>query len=243
MIRLLCSLLLISGLPYAQAQSYAPQGQSYAPQGQSYRQDGSRPDFDSGVSAAQAGNYAVAYCIWKPLADQGHVEAQYRLGWLYAKGLGLAVDEASAINWWKQAGEQKHVDALFSLGWAYEHGDGTEKNIALAMKYYLQAASLGQEDAVELLQLMLMRNNKEVMQGIGSILESNPEAIGKLTKIGVAKANIRKGSNKNAKLLRTLKQGDAVVVLGNRSNWLRIWIVEHKQFGWVFKRLVSGFEK
>lgn len=228
MIRLVCFLLLMSSLQQVQAQSY--------------RQSG-RLDFDRGVSAAQVGDYAVAYCIWKPLADVGHAEAQYRLGWLYAKGLGLAVNEASAIYWWGLAADLGHADALFSLGWAYEHGDGIGKDIPKAITYYLQAASHGQEDAVELLQLLLMRNNKEVRKGLGQILKDNPKALGKLSQIEVAKANVRNGSNKNAKLLRTLKKGDALVVLGNKGNWLRIWMVEHQQFGWVFNRLVSGYGK
>jgi len=228
MIRLVCFLLLFSGLQYAQAQHY--------------RQD-NRLDFNQGVTAAQQGNYAQAYCIWKPLADVGHAEAQYRLGWLYAKGLGLAVDEATAIYWWKLAADLGHADALFSLGWAYEHGDGIPKDIPQAISYYLQAATHGQEDAIELLQLMLMRNNKEVARGVGLILQKDPGRLGTMSTIAVARANIRKGANKNAQLLGTLKQGDAVVVLGNKGNWLRIWVVEYQKLGWVFNRLVSGYNK
>lgn len=209
--------------------------------GQSYLQGG-HLDFNKGDVAAQEGNYAEAYCIWKPLANHGHAEAQYRLGWLYAKGLGLAVNEATAIYWWKQAAGQSHADSLFRLGWAYEHGEGTQKDVAQAMSYYLQAARHGQEDAIELLQLMLMRDNKEVMQGIGKLLQNNPRALGEIGEIAVARANIRGGGNKNARLLRTLKQGDKLVVLGKRGNWLRIWMIEQQQFGWVFKRLVSGYK-
>jgi len=226
--RLLYSLLLMLAVSHAQAQSYSQTGHM---------------DFAKGDLAAQEGNYAIAYCIWKPLADRGHAEAQYRLGWLYAKGLGLAVNEATAIHWWKQAAKHSHADSLFRLGWAYQHGEGTKKDLAQAMSYYLQAAAHGQEDAVELLQLMLMRENKEVMQGIGKLLQDNPRVLGELSDIAVARANIRGAANKNAKLIRTLKQGDALVVLGISGNWLRIWMVEQRQFGWVFKRLVSGYEK
>ena len=226
MIRLFCFWLLIFGMQPMQA----------------YAQN-SRLNFDQGVSAAEAGNYAEAYCIWKPLADFGHAEAQYRLGWLYAKGLGLAINEATAIYWWKLAADLGHAGALFSLGWTYEHGDEIKRDIAQAMSYYLQAASHGQEDAIELLQLMLMRDNKEVRQGLAELLKNNPRALGEFHEIAVTRANIRKGSNKNAKLLTTLKQGDELVVLGKKGNWLRIWIVEKQQFGWVFKRLVSGYNK
>jgi TPR repeat protein len=225
--QLICFCLLFVGMQQLQAQSYGQQA--------------AHLDFDQGVAAAQVGNYAEAYCIWKPLADLGHAEAQYRLGWLYAKGLGLAVNEASAIYWWKLAANLGHADSLFRLGWAYEHAEGTEKDLAQAMHYYMQAAGHGQEDAIELLQLMLMRDNKEVAEGIGRLLRNNPHALGEYRDIAVAKANVRNTSNKNGKLVTTLKQGDELVVLGSRGNWLRIWMVGNQEFGWIFKRLVSGY--
>lgn len=224
---LLCFFLLLAGIQQLYAQSY---GQS------------AQLDFNQGVAAAEAGNYAEAYCIWKPLADLGHTEAQYRLGWLYAKGLGLAVNEASAVYWWKLAANLGHADALFRLGWAYEHGEGTEKDISQAMQYYMEAARHGQEDAIEFLQLMLMRDNKEVTEGIGHLLQNNPHALGEYRDIAVAKANVRKAANKHGKLITTLKQGDKVVVLGKRGNWLRIWLVDQQKFGWIFQRLVSGYK-
>ena len=235
MSRLLVLLVCLSLAGPVFAQTYGqPQG---------YNQQTSHLDFEEGVAAAQAGNYAEAYCIWKPLADLGHAEAQYRLGWLYAKGLGLAINETAAVNLWKLAANLGHADAMFRLGWAYEHGEGVVKDLSRAMGYYMRAARLGQEDAIEFVQLMLMRDNREIVEGIGKLLRQNPRALGKYTAIGVPKANVRRGPNKNARLITTLSQGDELVVLGRSGNWLRIWLVEQQRFGWIFKRLVMGFEK
>ncbi len=49
-------------------------------------------DFDKGVKACEPGNYATAMREWRPLAEQGVVKAQYRLGLMYAKGQGVAQD-------------------------------------------------------------------------------------------------------------------------------------------------------
>ena len=214
--------------------SFCAHAQSYAPGGQQ--------DFERGAIAAEQGNYAEAYCIWRPLADSGHAESQYRLGWLYAKGLGLAVNEAEAVRWWQKASNQEHVDSLFRLGWAYEHGEGVEQDMSQAIEYYLAAARQEHEDAVEILQLMLMRDNEGVSSGVADMLENNPEAIGTLSSISVARANIRNSAGKNGALITTLNKDDPVVVLGSRGDWLRIWIVARKQFGWIFKTLVSGQE-
>ncbi len=43
-------------------------------------------DFDKGLTAAKRGDYATALREWTPLAEQGHVEAQYNLGVMYYKG-------------------------------------------------------------------------------------------------------------------------------------------------------------
>jgi len=198
----------------------------------------SQLDFDQGVVAAEAGNYAEAFCIWQPLANVGHADAQYRLGWLYAKGLGLAVNEEKAMQWWQLAADLGHADAQFSLGWAYHHGEGVERDIARAVEYYLQAGEHGQTDAAEILQEMLMTGNRKVQAGLAKVLASNPDAMGRPAEVSVARANIRNGPNKNNRLLATLSNGDALTVLGNKGNWLRVWLVEKRQFGWIFNRLV-----
>ncbi|MBL3588487.1 MAG: hypothetical protein JMN24_01670, partial [gamma proteobacterium endosymbiont of Lamellibrachia anaximandri] len=51
--------------------------------------------FDLGLIALQRGDFAEAFCIWNPLAVEGHKDAAYNLGWLYANGNGLRVDQVS----------------------------------------------------------------------------------------------------------------------------------------------------
>ncbi|WP_297540239.1 hypothetical protein [Roseovarius sp.] len=61
--------------------------------------------FQDGAAAAQSGNYAEAVKIWKPLADQGDVRAQYNLGVMYDKGRGADQDYARARSWYRKAAE------------------------------------------------------------------------------------------------------------------------------------------
>jgi TPR repeat protein len=49
-------------------------------------------DFDAGVAAAQAGNFATAIREWKPLAEQGDPTAQFNLWLMYKQGLGVPQD-------------------------------------------------------------------------------------------------------------------------------------------------------
>ena len=50
-------------------------------------------DFNKGLTAAQNGDFATALKEWKPLAEQGHASAQFNLGLMYRKGLGVPQDD------------------------------------------------------------------------------------------------------------------------------------------------------
>ncbi len=49
----------------------------------------------------------------RKLAEQGDADAQFKLGYLYAKGLGVPVDAKEAERWFGKAAEQGHVGAEF----------------------------------------------------------------------------------------------------------------------------------
>ena len=73
------------------------------------------PDHRAGVAAYKKRGYATALRHWRPLAEQGHVRAQIRLGMMYRRGLGVTRDYAKAIRWWRKAAEQGHHVARKNL--------------------------------------------------------------------------------------------------------------------------------
>ena len=68
-------------------------------------------DFEKGQDAYVRGDYATALREWRPLAEQGDAEAQFRLGVMYANGRGVALDIAEAWKWWRKAAQQGHTGA------------------------------------------------------------------------------------------------------------------------------------
>ncbi len=115
-------------------------------------------DLDAAVDAMRTGDFAEAYCIMRPLADDGDADAQYNIGWMYLNGYGLRVNDSLALEWWLKASEQGHSDANLSIGMLYSLGDGeVPKDNDKAIDYYLLAAADGQEDAVLILQSMGIR--------------------------------------------------------------------------------------
>ncbi len=74
------------------------------------------------------------------LAEQSDADAQYRLGWMYESGLGVAQDYAAAVTWYRKAAEQGHPNAPFHIGCMYHLGRGIERNYIEAVKWYRKAA-------------------------------------------------------------------------------------------------------
>ena len=56
-------------------------------------------DFDAGEAADGSRDYATALREWTPLADAGDASAQFRLGVMYANGLGVPPDIATGTKW------------------------------------------------------------------------------------------------------------------------------------------------
>jgi hypothetical protein len=56
---------------------------------------------------------------WKPLAEAGDCDAQYRYGTLFLLGAGVPRTPATAIEWWLKAANQGQYRAQAALGHAY----------------------------------------------------------------------------------------------------------------------------
>ena len=188
--------------------------------------------------AVRDGNYAVAYCIWKPLAESGDPDAQYNLGWLYHNGYGLAINDQVALELWLRAASQEHVDATFALGNLYRlGGKGVPRNLALAADYFAQAAILGEEDGSLLLETLF--DNREVLELLPQLFAKMPEAFGERRYIGVGKANVRLGASTETPITATLKTGAPVRELRRKGDWVRIVIEDGARPGWVFRKLIT----
>ena len=100
-------------------------------------------DLDAGLKAAQAGDFQTALKEWKPLADQGHADAQAFLGLMYADGEGVVEDDAEAAGWYRLAADQGLAAAQVFLGAMYANGRGVPEDDAEAVRWYRLAADQG----------------------------------------------------------------------------------------------------
>ena len=85
-------------------------------------------DLKKGATAYKDGDYAAALREWKPLASQGNAKAQFFLGNMYYKGIGVTQDDGIAAKWFKKAAEQGLTNAQNNLGTMYMRGLGVPRN-------------------------------------------------------------------------------------------------------------------
>ena len=98
----------------------------------------------AGIEAWQAGEYAAAVDVWKPLAERGDADAAFNLGQAYRLGRGVPIDLAAAQRWFEQASRKGHLDAQATLGLLlFENGNRTG-----GLRWLKQAAERGEPRAL-----------------------------------------------------------------------------------------------
>ena len=122
-------------------------------------------DFKKGVFAYESGDYETALREWVPLAEQGDINAQTNLGFMYSEGQGVPQDYNTAVKWYTLAAEQGGMDAQTSLGWMYKMGDGVPQDYKTAAKWYTLAAEQGFEMAQFFLGLIYL-NGYGILQDL-----------------------------------------------------------------------------
>jgi len=99
--------------------------------------------FQRGLDAARNGDYEAALSEWEPLAERGNESAQFNLGIIYHKGLGVQYNYMAAVKWYTLAAEQGNAPAQYNLGVMYRLGQGVAQNYKTAVKWYTLAAKQG----------------------------------------------------------------------------------------------------
>ena len=135
----------------------------------------------------------------RKLAKQGDPQGQFIMGWMYANGMGVKLDNDKAAKWFRLAAEQGHPAAPLYLAWIQknrpkiqhiiaqlaeagnmaaqsdyglmlQHGWGVAKNPELAVYWYHRAARRGYATAQNNLGEMY-RNGDGVRQDNGEALK------------------------------------------------------------------------
>ena len=87
--------------------------------------------------------YTEAVEWFRKAAEQGHAEGQFRLGFCYDCGLGVAEDQSKEVYWFRKAAEQGHAEGQFRLGLDYYYGSGVAEDQSKAVYWFRKSAEQG----------------------------------------------------------------------------------------------------
>lgn len=197
-------------------------------------------DFAAALEAARRGDFAEAFCVWRPMAEAGHAAAQYHLGWMYANGEGLQVDEERAVALWSQAAQQGHVEARFRLALAYLYGEGVERDTAQALAWLEPLAREGVDDARRVLRHLAADGNEAAVEHVRWLLTTGAwEELGPVLTVNVERANLRDRPSTESRVLQVLGEGDRLLHLVRNGQWLRVGIPVTGVMAWVHDSVVT----
>jgi uncharacterized protein len=104
---------------------------------------GSATDLTEALAFYARGEYARAFALLLPMAEQGNAVSQEIIGRMYSHGEGGSQDEAAAFKWYLEAAKQGRTDAQFEVGVMYRDGLGIRSDGQLAVQWFKAAAERG----------------------------------------------------------------------------------------------------
>jgi TPR repeat protein len=102
---------------------------------------------DDGIAAFDRGDYTVALNKLSPLAQNGDIDAESKLGAMYANGKGGVKDLNKAFELISKAAAQGNAHAQYGLGVMYDNGMGVAQDLDKAKEWYEKAAAQGNAKA------------------------------------------------------------------------------------------------
>ena len=104
-------------------------------------------DFQKGLKAYEAKDYATALKEWRFLAKRGNANSQSLLGFMYDQGQGVVQDYKEAVVWYRKAADQGNAGAQHNLGIMYNMGQGVVQDYKEALILFRKAADQGNASA------------------------------------------------------------------------------------------------
>ena len=99
------------------------------------KQEVTIPPYPAGISESDKANWRLAFL--------GNGLAQFNIGYIYGKGIGVTQDFSQTINWYRKSAEQGNASAQNNLAVLYSEGKGIAKNDTEAFRWFNKAAEQG----------------------------------------------------------------------------------------------------
>jgi hypothetical protein len=108
----------------------------------------------AGIEAYNRGELAAAHRLLRAAADRGDADAQVNLGYMYARGQVVRLDQREALRLYRLSAEQGNGEGMNALGYKYQFGTGIAADIDVAVHWYCRAIARGNPRALNNLAIL-----------------------------------------------------------------------------------------
>ena len=143
-------------------------------------------DYDAGIAAYEAGDFATALKEFKRLAESNIVLAQTNLGYMYALGEGVEVDLTQSAFWFERAAENGSTAAQFTMGALTYHGEGVEVDPVKSYAWFSLASAGGQAGADDYITLLTTLLTSDQLKRARVLSETLYERFGVKRKVSLS---------------------------------------------------------
>jgi TPR repeat protein len=151
------------------------------------------PNVIAGINAYNRGDFNTAFALLKQEADRGDSDAEVNLGYLYARGQGVAANQAEAFHLYDLSAQQGNGEGMNALGYKYDLGTGIKPDLNQAIRWYCAALHRGNPRAMNNLALML-DDGKKVLRDLAAARDLWQQSIdhgdvNAMTNLGISLVN------------------------------------------------------
>ncbi|MDB3972675.1 sel1 repeat family protein [Gammaproteobacteria bacterium] len=100
-------------------------------------------ELESGIAAFETKSFAHAIKLLSPIADEGNVEAMYRMAIMLQNGLGCQASTQKAFDYMGSAAMKGYPLAQHAFGFMFFEGECTDKDIEKSIEWFTKAADQG----------------------------------------------------------------------------------------------------
>jgi TPR repeat protein len=112
------------------------------------------PSVVAGIEAYNRGDIPGAFRLLKPAADASDSDAQVNLGYLYARGQGVAQNQQEAMRLYLLSAKQGNAEGMNAVGFKYRYGTGVPIDLPRAVHWFCRAAVSGDPRSLNNLAIM-----------------------------------------------------------------------------------------
>jgi TPR repeat protein len=184
-------------------------------------------------------DFAKAFEILSPIANQGNADAQNNIGQMYYWGAGIAKDYAQALDWFTKSAKQGNPEAQYYLGTMYITGVGVTKDYTQALAWFQKSAAQGNPDAQNSLGTMYVNGvgvAKNFSEGLDwlqkSAAQGNALALKSIDKINKYQSKQKEvTANQSGDLVANYANNLATEIEQSNVSACRIFANTIRQFG------------